>query len=129
MNSMFVDDPVKTKLPLSILPIHQSCIYSNSFKMTNVLSLDFKSSALLIALVLVPIVILFCAVAVILACSEHWPCRITRPYWLARCCRCLDRRGRKKRLRSDIESGGNRDTESSETPLEYEVPVSTVEHV
>lgn len=95
--------------------------------MTNILSLDFKSSALLIALVLVPIVILFCAVALILACSEY---RFTRPSWLPRWCRCRDRRGKQKRLRSDLESSvGNRETEVFDGALEYESPVTGLEHV
>lgn len=95
--------------------------------MTNTLYLDFQSSALIIALVLVPIVILFCAVAVALACSEYWSCQLTRPSWLS--CGRGRRRG-EKRLRSDVESSaGNRGTESSDAPLEYEQPVASREHV
>lgn len=95
--------------------------------MTNILSLDFKSSALIIALVLVPIVILFCAVALILACSEY---RFTRPSWLPGWCRCRDRQGKKRRLRSDLESSvGNRETEISDGALEYEPHVTGLEHV
>ncbi|KAJ5259375.1 hypothetical protein N7478_012356 [Penicillium angulare] len=99
--------------------------------MPNVLSLDIKSSALLIALVLVPIVVLFCAVAVLLACAEYCSCRFHRPLWFPSCCRCQGyRRKKKTRLRSDIESAaGNRDTETSESPLEYEEPVTSVEQV
>ncbi|KAJ5725198.1 uncharacterized protein N7483_006555 [Penicillium malachiteum] len=97
--------------------------------MTHVTSVDFKNTALLIALVLVPIVVLFCTVAVVLVCSEYWTCRVTRPSWLPSWCRRRDRR-KKKRVRSDLESSaGIRDTESSETPLEYEIPVSGLEHV
>lgn len=95
--------------------------------MTNTLSLDFKSSALLIALVLVPIVVLFCAVAVALICSEHCSCRIPTPSWLLRC------RGRqqKRRIRSDLESGATsaRSTESSEAPLRFEQPLDGRETV
>lgn len=91
--------------------------------MTNTLSLDFKSSALLIALVLVPIVVLFCAVAVALICSEHCSCHIHTPSWLSRL-RCRGRRHKKRRLRSNLESAGTsgQATESSEAPLQSEQP-------
>lgn len=90
--------------------------------MTNTLSLDLRTSALIIALILVPIVILLCAVAVALACSEYWSCQISRPAWLSWCRR---RQRRKKRLASDVESSaGNHGTEASEAPLEYEQPVA-----
>ncbi|KAJ5883400.1 uncharacterized protein N7473_010286 [Penicillium subrubescens] len=96
--------------------------------MTNSLSLDFKSSALLISLVLVPIVILFVAVAVALSCSEHCSYRVTRPAWLERLLR--QRRGYRKKNRSDLEGGNNtQGTESSESPLEYQEPVQSREQV
>ncbi|KAJ5756493.1 hypothetical protein N7533_006036 [Penicillium manginii] len=93
--------------------------------MSNIISLDFKSSALIIALVLVPIVILFCAVAVALACSEHCSCRFNTPPWLS----CRTRYRHKRRLRSDLESGTGQGTETSEVPLNYASPVHTSEHV
>ncbi|KAJ5983228.1 hypothetical protein N7481_005327 [Penicillium waksmanii] len=96
--------------------------------MSNIISLDFKSSALLIALVLIPIVILFCAVAVALACSEHCSCRFSTPHWLS-WLSCRTRHRRKKRLHSDLESGTGQGTETSEVPLNYASPVHTREHV
>lgn len=111
-------------------PIKSSAFaFLHPYKMTNSLSLDFKSSALLISLVLVPIVILFVAVAVVLSCSEYCSFRVTRPAWLKRLIR--QRRGyRKKRSRSDLEGGNNtQETESSESPLEYTEPVRSREQV
>lgn len=98
--------------------------------MTNTLSLDFKSSALLIALVLVPIAVLFCAVIAALICSEHCSCRISRPSWLF-WTRCESRMLRKKRIRSGLESVGvsTRATESSEPPLQFEEPIASREQV
>lgn len=98
-------------------------------KMTNTLSLDFKSSALLIALVLVPIITLFGAVAVALACSEYWSCHRARPAWLT--CGCCRRSPyKKRRIRSDLENcGGIRRTESSDGPLEYAEPVASHDQV
>lgn len=98
--------------------------------MTSTLSLDLKSSALLISLVLVPIVVLFCAVAVALVCAEHCSCRIPGGFcasWL----RCRGRQHRKRRIRSDLESGGTstRVTESSEPPLQFEEPLAGREQV
>ncbi|KAJ5089228.1 hypothetical protein N7532_007912 [Penicillium argentinense] len=90
--------------------------------MPDTLSLDFKSSALLIALVLVPVVILFCAVAIALACSEYCSGRF-RSFSCFSCVSCQKRFRRKKRLHSDLESGNGQGTESSESPLEYEQPV------
>lgn len=108
----------------------RSCIHHTPRKMTNTLSLDLKSSALLIALVLVPIVVLFCAVAVALICSEHCTCRIPKPSWLSRLY-CRGRQHRKRRVRSDLESGGTsaRATESSEAPLQSESPLAGRETV
>lgn len=99
--------------------------YITLTKMSNIISLDFKSSALLIALVLVPIVILFCAVAVALSCSEHCSCRVRLPPWLT----CRNQYRRKKRIHSDLESGTGRGTDTSEVPLQYERPVRSREHV
>jgi hypothetical protein len=99
------------------------------YKMTNTLSLDFKSSALLISLVLVPIVVLFVAVAVALSCSEYCSRQFTRPAWLER---LLPRRHgyRKKRSHSDPEGGTNTQwTEASESPLQYAEPVRSRDHV
>lgn len=96
--------------------------------MSDTLSLDFKSSAFLIALVLVPIVILFCAVAVALACSVYCSCRFNIPSWLS-WLPCRNRYHRKKRLRSDLESNTGRGTETSEVPLHYGSPVRSREHV
>lgn len=96
--------------------------------MSNIISLDFKSSALLIALVLVPIVILFCAVAVALACSEHCSFRVSSSSWLS-CLACRTRYRRKKRLRSDLESGTGQGTDTSEVPLHYAPPVRSRDHV
>lgn len=91
--------------------------------MINTLSLDLKSSALLIALVLVPVVVLFCAVIVALVCSEHCSCRIPTPSWLT-WLRCRGRQHKKRRIRSDLESASTsaRATESSEAPLQFEQP-------
>lgn len=94
------------------------------YKMPNTLSLDFKSSALIISLVLVPIVILFAAVAVALICSERCSCRFPRPAWLERLIP-RKRAYRLKRNRSDPERG----TEASEAPLDYAEPVQSQEHV
>lgn len=93
-------------------------------KMPNTLSLDFKSSALIISLVLVPIVILFAAVAVALICSERCSCRFPRPAGLERFIP-RKRAYRLKRNRSDPEGG----TEASEAPLDYAEPVRSREHV
>lgn len=88
--------------------------------MPNTLSLDFKSSALLIALVLVPVVVLFGTVAVAVVCSERCSCQFAKPKWLSRFPCCRGRWHRKKQLRSDVESGtGSRLTESSDAPLQY----------
>lgn len=111
----------------------QSCsdkLDHHPHKMTNTLSLDFKSSALLIALVLVPIVTLFGAVAVALACSEYWSCHRVRPTWLAWFhCRRL-RYKKKKRINSGLESSrGIRGTDLSDAPLDYAEPVSSHEQV
>lgn len=98
--------------------------------MSNTLSLDLKSSALLIALVLVPIVVLFCAVVVALVCSEHCSCRIPTPSWLT-WLRCPGLQHKKRRIRSDLESVGTsaRATESSEVPLHFEQPFAGRETV
>lgn len=99
--------------------------------MPNTLSLDFKSSALLIALVLVPIVVLFCSVAVALVCAERCSCRRSKPSWLS-CLRCRVSQYRKKRHRSDLESGtgtGTRVTESSDAPLQFEEPIASREQM
>ncbi|KAJ5901625.1 Ubiquitin-conjugating enzyme [Penicillium taxi] len=69
-------------------------------------------AALLISLILIPIVILVCAVAVALACSEFWSTR-SHKVWLFHCCR-RQRRQRKKVSRSDIESSTA--SEGTETP-------------
>jgi hypothetical protein len=112
------------RLPEPLKPSDHALLHP--YKMTNSLSLDFKSSALLISLVLVPIVILFVAVAVALSCSEYCSFRFTKPAWLERLIR--QRRGyRKKRSPSDLEGANN--TESSESPLEYTEPVRSREQV
>lgn len=106
-----------------------SCIH-HTHKMPNTLSLDFKSSALLISLVLVPIVVLFCSVAVALVCAERCSCRRAKPSWLS-CLPCRGSQYRKKRHRSDLESAGTgiRVTESSDAPLQFEEPIASREQM
>lgn len=96
-------------------------------------SRDFKSSALVLALVLVPIAILICALAVALACSEFWSYRPATRYT-----RCLSRRrpqANQSRVRTQTafpEPRGSDCTGESGftiTPLEYEEPVLPREHV
>ncbi|KAJ6019265.1 hypothetical protein N7499_009571 [Penicillium canescens] len=99
--------------------------------MTNTLSLDFKSSALLIALILVPIVVLVCAVAIALACSEYWSIHSIKQTCLS-CCR-LKKQRRRKQIRSDPEGcnivPSTLATECSDIQIEIEVPVTNREHV
>lgn len=98
--------------------------------MTNTLSRDYKTSALIIALLLIPIVILVCAVALVLACFDRLACPFQLPLWLPSWARCGNRRFRKERLTSDLESStANRETESSEANLEYATPVLSREQV
>ncbi|KAJ5676655.1 uncharacterized protein N7477_002288 [Penicillium maclennaniae] len=93
--------------------------------MPNTLSLDFKSSALLIALVLVPVVVLFGTVAIALVCSERCNCHFAKPKCVTHFPCCRGRWHRKKRLRSDLENGSDSPaTETSNAPLQYG-PVST----
>lgn len=98
--------------------------------MTNTLSLDFKSSALLIALILVPVVVLVCAVAIALACSEYWSIHSIKKTCLS--C-CLKKQQRRKQIRSDPEScnivPSARATECSDIQIEFEVAVTNREHV
>lgn len=62
----------------SIHPLH-ACFPTHIHSLNmRAATFSFKTSALLIALVLVPIVILFCCVAVALACSEFWSTRSLR---------------------------------------------------
>jgi hypothetical protein len=98
--------------------------------MPNTLSLDFKSSALLIALVLVPVVILFGTVAIALVCSERCNCQFARQNYLAQFPCCRGRWRQKKRTRSDLESGtGSRVTDTSDAPLQYGPAVAGLEQV
>lgn len=98
--------------------------------MPSTLSLDFKSSALLIALVLVPIVILFCTVAIALACSEFWSCHPHGPSWFSRLCRRKKKETKERQTWFDPDDSSTpRATESSDIPLEYERPVIGLEHV
>ncbi|KAJ5312651.1 hypothetical protein N7508_003481 [Penicillium antarcticum] len=99
--------------------------------MTNTLSLDLKSSALLIALILVPLVVLICAVAIALACSEYWSIHSIK-HTILLCC-CIRKQQRRKKVRSDPEScnilPSIRATECSDIHIEFEVPVTNREHV
>jgi hypothetical protein len=99
--------------------------------MTNTLSFDIKSSALLIALILVPFVVLVCAVVIALVCSEYWSVHSIKETCLS-CCRIRKQQKRKK-IRSDPESCGivpsTRATECSDIHIEFEVPVTNRDHV
>lgn len=99
--------------------------------MPRVVSFSVKTSALLIALVLVPIVVLCCCLAVAIACSEYWSSRSSR-------CSCCPRirfrwfkalKGR-KRKHSDPTSSSSTETPGlSATPSVYGDPVLVREQV
>ncbi|EYE98958.1 uncharacterized protein EURHEDRAFT_120988 [Aspergillus ruber CBS 135680] len=114
---------------------HQSILLlyslSRRLNMPRVVSFSVKTSALVIALVLVPIVVLCCCLAVAIACSEYWSSRSSR-------CSCCPRirfrwfkgfKGR-KRKHSDPTSSSSTETPGlSATPSVYGDPVLTREQV
>lgn len=92
---------------------------SRRFNMPAIVSFNVKTSALLIALVLVPIVILCCSLAIALACSEFWSSR-PAGYCVPRFCRSRAR----KRSQSDPERANSTEIPGfSATPSEYGDPV------
>ena len=97
-------------------------------KMSTPGTLDFKSSTLIISLVLVPIVILICALALALACSEFWS---SRPSDFS-CFRCCSRRKTEQRRRnnnSDPRSSDSTEASGTFTPFDYGNPILPREHV
>ena len=99
--------------------------------MPRVVSFSVKTSALVIALVLVPIVVLCCCLAVAIACSEYWSSRSSRcsccPRIRSRWFRAL--KGR-KRKHSDPTSPSSTETPGfSATPSVYGDPVLAKEQV
>ena len=98
---------------------------SRGFNMPAVVSFNLKTSALLITLVLVPIVILCCSLAIALACSEFWSSR-PAGYCVPRFCRSRAR----KRSQSDPERANSTEIPGfSATPSEYGDPVLAREQV
>jgi membrane protein implicated in regulation of membrane protease activity len=104
--------------------------------MTYKLSYDIKSSALIIALVLVPIVVLIFVVVIALACSNYWSIHSLK----GSCLSCLSyfslwKQQRRKKLASDPEASPvthhldlTRATEASDIRIEFEPPIRNREH-
>ena len=113
-------------LPFFLVHIISYCFTSiHGFNMPAVVSFNLKTSALLIALVLVPIVILCCSLAIALACSEFWSSR-PAGYCVPRFCRSRAR----KRSQSDPERANSTEIPGfSATPSEYGDPVLAREQV
>ncbi|KAJ5458574.1 hypothetical protein N7475_009962 [Penicillium sp. IBT 31633x] len=105
--------------------------------MTYKLSYDIKSSALIIALILVPIAILICAVVIALGCSNYWSIHSLKESCLS-CLSCfgLIKQRRRRKIPSDSENfpvtphaTSTRATEASDIRFEFEPPVVNREHI
>lgn len=100
----------------------------NSFTYSNMvykLSYDIKSSALVIALILVPILVLIAVVAIALACSNYWSI-----HSLKACISGHRKQWRRKKIPSDSENGAAlRATETSDIRVEFAHPVTNREHI
>ncbi|KAJ5970293.1 uncharacterized protein N7479_000211 [Penicillium vulpinum] len=104
--------------------------------MTYKLSYDTKSSALIIALILVPIVVLIFVVVIALACSNYWSIHSLKELCLS-CLSCFSfwKQQRRKKIPSDSEaspvphSNLTRTTEASDIRIEFEPPVRNREHI
>lgn len=120
----------------------QCCLLSQSLlltsiystKMTYKLSYDIKSSALIIALILVPIAVLIFVVVIALACSNYWSIHSLKESCLS--CFSLWKQQRRNKIPSDSEacpitphSTLARATEASDIRIEFERPVTNIEHV
>lgn len=126
MASMLFTFPISP--PTSIYPT----------KMTYKLSsYDIKSSALIIALILVPIVVLIFVVVIALACSNYWSIHSLKESCLS-CHSCFNiwKQQRRNKIPSDSEacpvtshSTLARATEASDIRIEFERPVTNSEHV
>lgn len=107
--------------PFSIpIPVHCNIYHTiRGFNMPTVLSFNFKKSALVIALVLVPLAILCCILAVALACSEYWSSRAPESR-SSRLCGCSKRNRKRQRSHSDPSSSCTTEIpEVSAPPSEY----------
>lgn len=93
-------------------------------------SFDIKSTVLVLALVLVPIVVLFCILAVALACSEFWSSR-PGPAGGRRWFFWKRFPGKHKRSRSDppCPCASAKGTDCTENDIAYRSPVEGKEHV
>ncbi|KAJ5788937.1 uncharacterized protein N7518_005948 [Penicillium psychrosexuale] len=102
--------------------------------MTYKLSYDIKSSALIIALILVPIAVLVFVVVVALACSNYWSIHSLKESFLS--CFSIWKQQRRKKIPSDSEtcpitprSTLVRATDASDIRIEFERPVTNREHI
>lgn len=105
--------------------------------MTYKISYDIKSSALIIALILVPIVVLIFVVVVALACSNYWSIHSLKESFLS-CLSCLSlwKQQKRKKIPSDSEtcpvtpqSTLARAPETSDIRIEFERPVTNRERI
>lgn len=126
---------IRVPRSLCFSPSSSQCIANyhtiRGFNMPTVLSFNPKKSALVIALVLVPLAILCCILAVALACSEYWSSRAPESRFS-----CLHRfsrrRGSKERQRSHSDPNSSSTAEIPEvsaSPSEYCSPVTAREEV
>ncbi|KAJ6191371.1 hypothetical protein N7519_001392 [Penicillium mononematosum] len=106
--------------------------------MTYKISYDIKRSALIIALILVPIVVLVFVVVIALACSNYWSIHSLKEsfLWCLSCLSCFSlwKQQRRKTIPSDSEtcpvtpqSTLPRATEASNIRIEFERPVTNRE--
>jgi hypothetical protein len=89
-------------------------------------SVNLKTTVLILSLLIVPIVVLFCILAVAVACSEVWSSRPRRLlFWK----RAKDGGKRNDRSNPPRTSTSTKSTDCTETDLEYLPPVEGREHV
>lgn len=130
--SMFCD--INASSCVSTSSLSSQCMQSRfyrSFNMPTVLSFDPKKSALVIALVLVPLAILCSILALALACSEYWSSRApgSRFPCFRRDCSSRRRRDRQRSHPGPPSSCTIAIPEVSTSPSEYCSPVTAREEV
>lgn len=99
------------------------------FNMPTALSFETRKSAFVIALVLVPIVILFLTLAVALACSEYWSSRPSGSCFPRLCGLSRKHKENKESYSEPASSSTTGTPRVSTTPFEYGGPVVEREDV
>lgn len=99
------------------------------FNMPTALSFETKKSAFVIALVLVPIVILFLTLAVALACSEYWSSRPSGSCFPRLCGSSRKHKENKESYSEPASSSTTGTPRVSTTPSKYGGPVVKREDV